>query len=59
MPARAGVTVEAMEQAIAVLSGLKYLSVIGPPDQNNVFGVDVDELRLLPDGVGYLSTRRR
>jgi hypothetical protein len=59
MPARAGVTLEAMEQAIAVLSRLKYLSVVGPPNQNNVLGVDVDELPLFPYGVVYLRTRRR
>jgi hypothetical protein len=59
MPARAGVAVDAMEQAIDGLSRLKYVSVVGPPNQNSDLGMDVDELRLMPYGVGYLRTRRR
>lgn len=58
MPVRAGVTAEEMEQAIDGLSKRKYLSVVGPPNQNSDLGMDVDELRLMPYGVGYLRTRR-
>lgn len=59
MPARAGVAADAMEEAIAGLSRLKYVSIVGPPNQNSELGMDVDELRLMPYGVGYLRTRRR
>lgn len=58
MPERPGVTVEDMAQAIDVLRQRRYLEVIGPPNQNSDLGKDVNELRLLPYGVGYLRTLR-
>lgn len=59
LPARAGISVDEIEQAIDGLSKRKYLSVVGPPNQNSYLGMDVDELRLLPFGVSYLRTNRR
>ncbi len=58
MPMRPGATTEDMEQAIDGLRQRQYVEVIGPPNQNSGLGKDVDELRLLPYGDGYLRTLR-
>lgn len=59
MPARAGVSVDDMEQAVDGLSKRKFVSVAGPPNQNSYLGMDVDELRLSPYGISYLRALRR
>ncbi|RZL82715.1 MAG: hypothetical protein EOP66_04625 [Sphingomonas sp.] len=58
LPTRAGVDAEEMEQAIEGLVQRRYVTVIGPPNQNSYIGKDVDELRLQPNGVGYVRTLR-
>lgn len=58
LPVRPGVDNEAVEQAIEGLVERKYVTVVGPPNQNSYLGKDVGELRLLPFGVGYLRTLR-
>lgn len=58
LPSRSGIDAETMEQAIEGLVRLRYVTVIGPPNANSYMGKDVDELRLMPFGLGYLRTLR-
>lgn len=58
LPVRPGVDNEKLEQAIEGLVERKYVTVVGPPNQNSYLGKDVGELRLLPFGVGYLRMLR-
>lgn len=58
LPVRSGVDNETVEQAIEGLVERKYVTVVGPQNQNSYLGKDVCELRLLPFGVGYLRTLR-
>ena len=58
LPTRTGVDAEAMEEAIEGLVRRKFVTVIGPSNQNSVMGKDVDELHLQPFGLGYLRTLR-
>lgn len=58
LPSRSGSNAEEMEEAIAGLIGRRYVTVVGPPNQNSDLGRDVDELRLLPYGSSYLRTLR-
>jgi hypothetical protein len=57
-PTRAGVSADDIEEAIEALQRRKYLSVIGPPNQNSAVGKDIDELQLLPLGASYLQSAR-
>lgn len=57
-PTRAGVSADDIEEAIGALQHRKYLSVIGPPNQNSAVGKDIDELLLLPFGASYLQNAK-
>jgi hypothetical protein len=57
-PTRVGVSADKIEEAIEGLQRRKYVSVIGPPNQNSTVGQDIDELQLLPSGVSYLQSAR-
>jgi hypothetical protein len=58
IPTRAGVGADDIEEAIEGLQRRKYVSVIGPPNQNSAVGQDIDELLLLPSGANYLRSAR-
>ena len=58
IPPRAGVGADDIEGAIEGLQRRKYVSVIGPPNQNSAVGQDIDELLLLPSGANYLRSAR-
>jgi hypothetical protein len=57
-PTRAGVSADDIDEAIEGLQRLKYVSVIGPPNQNSAVGKDINELQLLPFGASYLQSAR-
>jgi len=58
LPVHPEFTAVDMEEAIEGLVQRQYVSVVGPPNQNNALGKDVDQLRLRPYGDGYLRTLR-
>ncbi|MDZ7283833.1 hypothetical protein N4G62_17530 [Sphingomonas sanguinis] len=58
MPSRPGVSFADMEAAIDRLRDLRFLEVVGPPNQNSDLGKDVDELRLLSGGISYVRRQR-
>lgn len=57
-PTRAGISADDIEEAIEALQRAKYLSVVGPPNQNSAVGKDIDELQLLPFGASYVQSAR-
>lgn len=58
LPVRPDTDAETVEQAIEGLARRGYVTAVGPPNLNSYLGKDVDELRLLPNGAGYLRTLR-
>lgn len=58
LPTFPGATPAGIEEAIQGLINLRYVTVVGPPNQNNDLGKDVDELHLQPTGNAYLRTLR-